>query len=55
MTEQIGPSVEVFVVDDDASMLDLLDTMFTYEGYHVTGFAEGGSFLDAARIRTLPV
>jgi two-component system response regulator FixJ len=52
MTVQIGPSAELFVVDDDASMLDLFDGMFTHEGYHVTGFAEGGSFIDAARMRT---
>jgi FixJ family two-component response regulator len=52
MHEQIAASAQLFVVDDDPSMRDLLGTVFTHEGYRVTGFAEGGSFLAAARSRT---
>src|SRR2546430_2589623 len=51
MTEQIG-STEVFVVDDDPSMRDLLALVFTREGYQVTAFEEGGSFLAVARTHT---
>lgn len=49
MTETAG---ELFVVDDDEDMRDLLATMFVHEGYRVTGFGEGLSFLAAARTRT---
>lgn len=43
---------EIFVVDDDPSVRDALSVVLTLEGYHVTGFAEGGTFLSAARTRT---
>src|SRR4051812_6130148 len=52
MTEQIAMSSEVFIVDDDGSTRDLLALMFTHEGYQVSAFEEGGSFLSAARMRT---
>jgi two-component system, LuxR family, response regulator FixJ len=52
MTQQIDSSIELFVVDDDASMRDLLGVMFTHEGYQVTAFEEGTAFLAAARTRT---
>jgi len=42
---------ELFVVDDDDTMRDALSAMFAGEGYHVRGFAEGGSFLEVARER----
>jgi two-component system response regulator FixJ len=51
MHDHLGYRAELFVVDDDASMRDLLGTVFTHEGYRVTGFAEGESFLLAARLR----
>lgn len=43
---------EVFVVDDDAAVRNALALVFTLEGYQVAGFAEGMSFLSAARTRT---
>ena len=43
---------EIFVVDDDEFMRDTLSAVFAPEGCRVTCFAEGQSFLEAARART---
>ena len=43
---------EIFVVDDDEAMRETLSAMFAPEGCRVTCFAEGQSFLVAARART---
>src|SRR5256714_11109930 len=43
---------EVFVVDDDPMVLNALSVFLSREGYHVAGFSEGASFLDAAKSRT---
>jgi two-component system, LuxR family, response regulator FixJ len=43
---------ELFIVDDDASVRDALSAVFTVEGFHVTRFAEGESFLAEVRMRT---
>ncbi len=45
-------SGEVFVVDDDPLVLNALSVVLSREGYRVTGFAEGASFLAAAKSRT---
>ena len=45
-------SGEVFVVDDDPLVLNALTIVLSREGYQVTGFAEGASFLAAAKSRT---
>jgi two-component system response regulator FixJ len=42
---------EIFIVDDDPAVRDALSVVFSLEGYHVTGFADGNSFLAAARTR----
>ncbi len=42
---------EIFVADDDPSVRDVLSSIFTIEGYQVTGFGEGASLLSAARSR----
>ena len=42
---------EIFVVDDDELIRDTLSALFTPEGCRVTCFAEGYSFLAAARSR----
>jgi FixJ family two-component response regulator len=42
---------DLYVVDDDEDMRDLLAVMFSHQGYRVTGFGEGRSFLAAARVR----
>ncbi len=52
MTAQTVSNSEMFVVDDDASIRDALSLVFTHEGYRVTGFTEGDSFLAAARVHT---
>jgi two-component system response regulator FixJ len=43
---------EIFVVDDDESIRDALSSLLTPEGCRVTCFADGVSFLAAARTRT---
>jgi FixJ family two-component response regulator len=43
---------EIFVVDDDPAVRDALAMVLTLEGYHVTSFAEGNTFIAAARART---
>ncbi len=43
---------EVLIVDDDPLVLNALTVVLSKEGYQVTGFAEGASFLAAARSRT---
>jgi FixJ family two-component response regulator len=50
--EQQLTGSEIFVVDDDETMRDTLSAVFTPEGCRVTCFAEGRSFLVAARSRT---
>src|SRR3954469_22052303 len=50
--EQHLSGTEIFVVDDDETMRDTLSAVFAPEGCRVTCFAEGQSFLLAARART---
>ena len=52
MAEQQLNGTEIFVVDDDETMRDTLSAVFVPEGCRVTCFAEGQSFLVAARART---
>jgi len=52
MNQQLNSSNEIFIVDDDPAVRDALSVVFTLEGFHVSGFAEGNSFLAAARART---
>ena len=42
----------IFVVDDDPLVLNALSVVLLREGYQVTGFGEGASFLAAAKART---
>ena len=42
-------SKEIFIVDDDPLVLNALSIVLSREGYEVTGFGEGGSFLAAAK------
>ena len=42
---------QVFVVDDDPSVRDALSVIFNLEQFEVRGFADRGSFVDAARDR----
>src|SRR5438477_6570711 len=51
MTVDNTGSGEVFIVDDDPLVLNALSIVLSRAGYQVTGFAEGASFLAAARSR----
>jgi two-component system, LuxR family, response regulator FixJ len=51
MGEAMTSGGEIFIVDDDPAVRDALSIVFSLEGYHVTGFADGNSFLSAARAR----
>jgi len=51
MDERTGSRAELFVVDDDPCVREALSVVFGLEGFLVTGFAEGGSFLASARTR----
>jgi FixJ family two-component response regulator len=48
MTQQLTPRGEIFIVDDDPAVRDALSMIFTLEGYRVTSFGDGASFLEAA-------
>jgi FixJ family two-component response regulator len=43
---------EIFIVDDDAAVCASLSMLFTLDGYRVTTFGGGISFLDVARTRS---
>jgi FixJ family two-component response regulator len=45
------PADEIFVVDDDENMRDVLEATLAPEGFRVTGFEDGDSFLQAASTR----
>jgi two-component system, LuxR family, response regulator FixJ len=49
MTEVATVPGDIYVVDDDAAVRDALSVVLTLEGFHVSGFAEGNSFLAAVR------
>jgi two-component system, LuxR family, response regulator FixJ len=52
MTER-ERSEEILIVDDDATVRDSLSMLFTLEGYRVTTFMDGTSFVSAARTRPI--
>jgi FixJ family two-component response regulator len=47
----VRPAGEIFVVDDDENVRDLLAAALAPEGFQVTGFADGDSFLQTAGSR----
>jgi FixJ family two-component response regulator len=49
--QDVKPTGEIFVVDDDEDMRDLLAAALAPEGFPVTSFADGDSFLKAAGTR----
>ena len=51
MSEQLRARNEIFLVDDDPSVRDALTMIFTFERFSVRSFAEGASFVEAARER----
>jgi two-component system, LuxR family, response regulator FixJ len=50
--EENKPVNEIFVVDDNDEYRELLSTILSLEGFQVTGFSEGASFLREAGVRT---
>jgi len=46
--QQITPAREIFVVDDDPTIHDVLSSTFVFGGLRVVSFADGNSFLAAA-------
>jgi two-component system response regulator FixJ len=44
-------SNEIFIVDDDEAVCNLLAMVFAAEGYQVTNFRDGASFISVARTR----
>jgi two-component system response regulator FixJ len=51
MTGGAKAAAEVFVVDDDPAVRDALSVVLSLDGFHVSSFAEGDSFVAAARDR----
>ena len=49
MPEQQRMKGEIFLVDDDSAIRDALSITFMLEGFRPRGFADGASFLTAAR------
>jgi FixJ family two-component response regulator len=46
------PSGEIFIVDDEPSVLAAMSTALRLDGFQVTGFADGATFLRTAKERT---
>lgn len=49
MNENAAAPRAIHIVDDDAAVRDALGVVLSLEGYNVSGFADGHSFLAAAR------
>jgi FixJ family two-component response regulator len=52
MSQEAPSPGDVFVVDDDPAIRDVLTAVFTRDGFQVTNFADGASLLASARTRT---
>jgi two-component system, LuxR family, response regulator FixJ len=52
-TSESERSEEILIVDDDATVRDSLSMLFALEGYRVTTFMDGASFVSAARTRPI--
>jgi FixJ family two-component response regulator len=52
MSQAAPSSGEIFVVDDDPAVRDVLTIVFSRDGFQVTNFADGASLLASARART---
>jgi two-component system response regulator FixJ len=49
--QDVKPTNEIFVVDDDEDMRNILAATLSPEGFPVTTFEDGNSFLEAAKTR----
>src|SRR5215813_12752449 len=52
MSQEAPSAGEIFVVDDDPAIRDVLTTVFVRDGFQVTNFADGLSLMASARTRT---
>jgi FixJ family two-component response regulator len=52
MSEEDSSRGEIFIVDDEPAVRGTLSAILCRDGYEVACFAEGGSFLAAARVRS---
>ncbi len=52
MSQVDQPTGEIFIVDDDPGVRDALNVVFTMAGHKVRAFADGASFVAAARTET---
>jgi FixJ family two-component response regulator len=52
MSEEGSSRGEIFIVDDDPAVRGTLCVILSRDGYEVACFAEGGSFLAAARVHS---
>jgi FixJ family two-component response regulator len=52
MSEEGSSRGEIFIVDDDRAVRETLSAILRRNGYEVACYAEGGSFLAAARVRS---
>ena len=49
--QQIAPTRDVFIVDDDPTVHDVLTSALTFDGLRAVSFADGNSFLAAANVQ----
>src|SRR5712672_2222901 len=52
MSQEAASAGEIFVVDDDPAVRDVLTTVFSRDGFQVANFADGASLLASAKMRT---
>src|SRR5262245_20043550 len=52
MAQEAASAGEIFVVDDDPAVRDVLTTVFSRDGFEVANFADGASLLASAKLRT---
>jgi FixJ family two-component response regulator len=52
MSQSPSPAGQIFVVDDDPAIRDVLSMVFQREGYEVVSFADGASLLASAGTRS---
>jgi FixJ family two-component response regulator len=52
MLQQMSPGGEIFIVDDDPDIREVLSLIFSREGFRVVCFADGAALLADARLHT---
>lgn len=49
---ELGAHREIFVIDDDPNVREVLELAFELDGFRASGFEDGATFLSALRART---